>query len=70
MLFPKAKMTHASTYQGNRSEEGWLILDIGNMELEGVAKLYVDLNDVEAVKKQSKKSSDNVNNLKKLLGGE
>ena len=69
MLFPKEKMDHTSTYQGNKSEEGWLVLNIGNMELEGVTKIYIDLNDVDVVKKKATKGVEALDKAKRLLGG-
>jgi hypothetical protein len=70
MLFPKEKMSHTTTYRGDKSEEGWLILDIGNMELDGVSKIYIDLRDVEEVKERAAKSSEALERARKLLGGE
>ena len=70
MLFPKSKMSHTSTYQGNVSDEGWLILSIGNVELEGVTKIYIDLQDLQEIKQKSAKESDALNKAKKLLGGD
>ena len=70
MLFPKDKMGHTSTYQGNKSEEGWLILNIGNVELEGVSKIFIDLRDVEEVKERAAKESEALGEAKRLLGGE
>lgn len=70
MLFPKEKMNHTTAYQGNKSDEGWLILNIGNMELDGVNKIYIDLRDVDAVKKKSAKESEALDKAKRLLGGE
>jgi hypothetical protein len=70
MLFPKSKMNHTCAYQGNKSEDGWLILDIGNMELEGVTKLYIDLRDVDEIKTKKSKTSESVGDLKRLLGGD
>ena len=69
MLFPKEKMSHTPTFQGNKTEEGWLVLDIGNMELEGVTKLYVDLRDVKEVKVRRTKEADALSQARKLLGG-
>ena len=63
-------MSYTSAYQGNKSEEGWLILDIGNMELEGVTKLYIDLQDIGDIKSKKSKASETVSDLKKLLGGD
>lgn len=70
MLFPKNKMSFTSVYQGNKSSEGWLVLDIGNMELEGVTKVYIDMKDVGEAKAHRSKGSESVNELKRLLGGE
>jgi hypothetical protein len=70
MLFPKKKIGFTSTYQGNRSEEGWLVLDIGNLELDGVTKLYIDMHDVEETKARKSKGSDSVSEIRKLLGGD
>jgi hypothetical protein len=69
MLFPKEKMSHTPTFQGNKTEEGWLVLDIGNMELEGVTRLYVDLIDIKEVKARREKETDALSQAKKLLGG-
>ncbi|MCL6630699.1 MAG: hypothetical protein K6U00_13980 [Armatimonadetes bacterium] len=70
MLFPKEKMSHTTSYRGDKSDEGWLILNIGNVELEGVSKIYIDLRDVEEVKEHSAKSSEALEQAKRLLGGE
>ena len=70
MLFPKSKMSHTSTYQGNVTDEGWLILNIGNVELEGVTKIYIDLQDLKDIKAKSARESDALNKAKKLLGGD
>jgi hypothetical protein len=70
MLFPKNKMSHTTSYEGNKSEDGWLILNIGNVELEGVTKVYVDLRDVDEVKKKAAKGADSLEKARRLLGGE
>jgi hypothetical protein len=70
MLFPKEKIGHTTSYQGNKSEDGWLVLNIGNMELEGVTKVYIDLRDVGEIKARASKESDALDRAKRLLGGE
>jgi hypothetical protein len=70
MLFPKSKMGHTSVYQGNKSDEGWLILNIGNVELEGVNKIYIDLSEVQEVKQKASKESEALDQAKRLLGGQ
>ncbi len=70
MLVPKEKMDHASTYRGDKSDDGWLVINIGNMELEGVTKLYIDLRDIDAVKQRKTNESDALDKAKRLLGGD
>ncbi len=69
MQFPKEKMSFTSTYKGEKTDEGWLVLDIGNMELEGVTKIEVDLRDIDEVKKRKGKESDALDEARRLLGG-
>lgn len=70
MLFPKEKMKYASSYQGKSSDEGWLVLDIGGLELDGVTRVYIDLHDVEVVKQKKGKAADALDKTKRLLGGD
>lgn len=70
MLFPKEKIGYTTSLQGNKSDEGWLVLNIGNVELEGVTKLYIDLREVDEIKQRASKESDALNKARKLLGGD
>ena len=70
MLFPKQKMSHTTIFQGDKTEEGFLVLNIGNVELEGVNKIYIDLRDLDEVKTKAAKESDALQNAKRLLGGD
>lgn len=70
MLLPKEKLGYTTTYQGRTSEAGWLVLNIANLDLEGVSKIYIDLSDVEEVKSRKSKESEALEKARKLLGGE
>lgn len=70
MLFPKEKIGHTNSYQGNKSDEGWLILNIGNVELDGVSKIYIDLNDIDSIKAKAAKENDALKRARLLLSGE
>lgn len=70
MLFPKEKIRHASIFRGNKTEEGWLVLDIGNMELDGVTKIYIDLQDIAEIKQRGEKEGDALSKARKLFGEE
>jgi len=44
-------------------------LDISKLELEGVSKLYVSLDEFESLKQNKGKEADALSEAKKLLGG-
>ncbi len=67
MIFPKDKIGHSYVYQGNKSEEGWLILNIGNVELDGVNKIYIALDDVQSIKDKASKQSDESQRIRELF---
>lgn len=69
MLYPKEKMSYTPVYKGNKSADGWLILDIGNVELDGVTRVYIDMRDVDDVKKKKSSQDDALDKARKLLGG-
>ena len=69
MKFPREKMDIASVYEGKSPSHGWLVLDISKLELEGVSKLYVSLDEIEALKQSKGKEADALSEAKKLLGG-
>src|SRR5438045_2343966 len=58
MDFPKQKMRFTSTHGSDRSEEGWLVLDIRNVDLEGVSQIYVSLADVRELKAKGDQQAD------------
>ena len=70
MLYPKEKMSYTPVYKGNKSQDGWIVLDIGNIELDGVTKVYIDLKDIEDVKVKKSAQEDALDKARKLLGGE
>lgn len=67
MLFPKSKLRFTTLYQGKTDPEGWLILDLANMDLDGVNKLYIALDDVQKVKAQGDAANQRLENAKSLF---
>jgi hypothetical protein len=47
---PARFLKFAAAHGGASSDEGWLEIDIRAVDLEGVTKLYVNLDDVAKVK--------------------
>lgn len=50
MQVPKRRLEIAKTYNARSSNAGWLVIDVRGLELEGVTKLYVDLDEVHSLK--------------------
>ena len=67
MLFPKNKLRFTTLYQGETDAEGWLILDLANMDLDGVNKLYIALSDVQGVKAKGDAATERLNQAKMLF---
>ncbi len=69
MDFPKQKMRFTSTHGGNPSEEGWLVLDIRNVDLEGVGEIVISLADVRELKTKGDQQDELLRQVRSLLGG-
>jgi len=69
MDFPKQKLRFTNTHGGDRSEEGWLVLDIRNVDLEAVSQIYVSLKDALALKAKGDQQADRLRQARSLLGG-
>ena len=69
MRFPPEKMDIAGVHEGKAADHGWLVLDISKLDLDGVTKLHVNLDEVEALKQSKGKEASALSEAKKLLGG-
>jgi hypothetical protein len=69
MDFPRQKMRFTSTHSGNESEGGWLVLDIRNVDLEGVGQIVINLADVREIKAKGDQQDDLLRQVRSLLGG-
>lgn len=68
MKFPKDRMKVVSSYEGKTSSEGYLILEISAIDLEGVSKIYIDLADIAAARERGEKEADALQKAKEMLG--
>jgi hypothetical protein len=69
MLFPKSRLRFTTTYQGKTSDEGWLVLDITALEMEGVNKIYIPMKEIHKAKEAGDTASDRLKQARSLLGG-
>lgn len=50
MRIPARFLKYSAAYAGTSSQEGWLEIDIRALDLDGVTKLQINLDDVAAVR--------------------
>lgn len=67
MQFPKDKMKLSQTYQGRESELGWLVLDIRNVDLDGVTQICINVDDIERLRQRSGQDQDLLEKMRNLL---
>ena len=70
MLFPKNRMKFRRDHGGKTTPEGFLMLDISAVDLDGVRTIVVSVEDIEAIRAGGDKASDRLSDAKKLLGGD
>ncbi len=69
MVFPTNRIRFASSYQGRVEPEGWLVLDLAGVDLDGVNKLYLSASDLERIRRAGDTTSDRLKQARMLLGG-
>jgi hypothetical protein len=67
MLFPKNRLSLTKTYQGKTDAQGWLVLDLSAIELEGVKKIYLPIEDVAQVQAKGEVAEDKLKKARALL---
>ncbi|MBI3944652.1 MAG: hypothetical protein HY321_01920 [Armatimonadetes bacterium] len=70
MDFPKEKMEFATTHGDKESDQGWLVLNLGTLDLEGVSRIYINLDLVDDLRKRGERHSDALERMRSLLGGD
>jgi hypothetical protein len=69
MEFPKEKLHFVTSQGGNSSPQGWLILNIANMDLDGVNRLVISLEDVDRLRAAGDVQAEKLRKARELLGG-
>ncbi len=70
MLFPKNRMRFTTNYQGKTAPEGWIVLDVAGVDLDGVNKIYLSMADLLVLKQGGDVASDKLKQARALLGGD
>jgi hypothetical protein len=69
MDLPKEKIGFLKSHRGEVTLEGWLVLDVANLDLDAVTKIYVDMRDVEAARARADEEAERLRKARELLGG-
>ncbi len=69
MIFPKDKMELTESFNGREAQNGWLVLNISKTDIEGVNKIYINLDDLEQLRLESASRKSALQRAKELLGG-
>jgi hypothetical protein len=69
MQFPQTRLKFVTTYQGKTDPNGWLVLDLAGLDLDGVNKLYLPFEQIDAAKLGGDKAADKLKQARMLLGG-
>jgi len=70
MLFSKSRMRFTNSFQGRSEPEGWIVLDVTGVDLDGVNKIYLSMADLQHLKAQGDTSVDRLKQARALLGGD
>lgn len=70
MLFPKSRVRFTHTYQGKTDPQGWYVLDLKGVDLDGATTLYLAAAELDALKARGDTASDRLKSAKALLGGD
>lgn len=68
MRFPKERIRFATLYEGHSAPDGYLVLDLKGLDIEGVTKLVLEMADIEAARSAGDKQADAKKRVLEMLG--
>ncbi|MBM3493586.1 MAG: hypothetical protein FJX72_04580 [Armatimonadetes bacterium] len=68
MRFPRERIAYAATFEGQSAPEGFIVLDLKGLDIEGVTKLVLDGEHISAARNQGERKQDAAQRLRTLLG--
>lgn len=67
MRIPRERLEVKPTFEGKESRSGWLEINLKGLDLEGVAKLYLDMADLEGLRSRQGQADDLFKRLRDTL---
>ncbi|MCC6730288.1 MAG: hypothetical protein IT208_13205 [Chthonomonadales bacterium] len=68
MRFPKERVRFARIHDGHAAPNGYLVLDLRGLDIEGVASLVLDMDEVSAAQGQGDREAEARRQLRDLFG--
>jgi len=70
MQFPMNRMRFTTSYQGKSEPEGWIVLDLAGVDMDGVNKIYLSVADLLRLREGGDVATDRLKQARSLLGGD
>lgn len=67
MRVPRERLELRPSIEGRESKSGWLVIDLRALDLEGVQRLEVDLDEVQRLRDKQAQASTLLESLKSKL---
>lgn len=69
MRFPKQKLRFTKLHDGRTVPEGYIVLDLKGVDMEGVTSLVLEVADIEAARAGGDQQEEAKRRARELLGG-
>lgn len=67
MRIPRERLSIHPTVEGRESKSGWLVIDLKALDLEGVQRLEVDMDDLDRLHSKQAEASSLFQSLRSKL---
>ena len=67
MLFPTSRLKFTRTFQGKATVDGWLVMEMTGVDIDGVSRIYIPVEEIERLKQGGDKGAERLNALRGLL---
>lgn len=69
MRFPKERLRFSRTHEGSPSVQGYLVLNLKGLDLEGVTQIVVEWSEIETTRLKGDSEETEKIRVRDLLGG-
>jgi len=69
MRFPKQRLRFSTIEDGRTSEQGYIVLDLKGLDIEGATSFVIEMSDIEVARSAGDKQIDARQRARELLGG-